>query len=88
MVADVTDGRCLFNILGIFSPWILHTSHGSEGASVLRGNFLVILSNVVPQGPPLIAPNGAWKWGLQTLESESRSWLYLVSAKFTYVVLT
>ena len=53
MIADVIHGRCLFNILGIFSPWILHTSHVSEGTSVLRGTFLVILYNVVPQYPPL-----------------------------------
>lgn len=55
MIGDVIDGRCLFNILGIFSPWILHTNH----VSVLRGTFLVILSNVVPQYPPLTAPSGA-----------------------------
>lgn len=59
MIAAVIGGRCLFNISGIFSPWILHTSHGSEGTSVLRGIFLVILANVVPQCPPVTAPNGA-----------------------------
>lgn len=84
MIGDIIDGRCLFNILGIFSPWILHTSH----VSVLRGTFLVILSNVVPQYPPLTAPSGAWEWGSHTVEPESSSWLYLVSAKFTYLLLT
>lgn len=89
MIADVIHGRCLFNILGIFSPWILHTSHVSEGTSVLRGLSLVILSDVVPQYPPLNSVQWSVKVRItHTVGSESRSWLYLVSAKFTYLLLT